>query len=941
MNYSKWNKHIAKYFFKPENAGKNFQFYLTKQDLINYSRQFFSGKSDGEIWNDFIHAIKYDEKDGNDLTIPYSPITRPLELYRNWNQMDTPPFIAYLILYIIPLTETYDEPFYATNYYGKVNIYFKRYKILNGSTEASIGTLNYQTISHLWNALEEWSIITMNCDLGIFELKKFGNKNWIHVGKPFSQCVLPPSAINKLSELFFEADLIPDSSYSKDEFRKILLKHGVKILGLKESVFELIRKSDTNELGQSIIDIVNREYKKWTGETHEYEAERTNQRTKRNYTVAPLFLQFKINENDGEIQFSYRAYSSNDFPEDLKFGEYENLYETNGWSKTLNLDLKESFELKDDFNKWVARFPDRDVRLFVNAGTYQLSTDYWIETVSLSKTDTMFLLCRNGKRESIQEWGKTFRNGNFRQEDFEGLPGHYSLFKILNPVISHPDIPLLTLYTEKRIELTRGLKVNFRTFINDFLPEVEITNSDGNEEVYLQYRNSEEKKFLNCKQSNSNRWFLPLDTLLNFDFNIKVEGVSSAGNTIAYNLTSSRDTASKVDGIQLPKRDSYGKHITYEPQQYCLGSNLINPNLRSKKGFSSYTHFFTSVNQEINTQISKAFFSNSRGNMFCSFLTLKNVLTTEEFFRAFEFYHSKEFSERQAAASFNLTRTKKASLNFYDYIGILDYDYETKKIVVNPPQFIYIPASQGRKILLIGARDSSLVDAIINTAPRHNLQVEIKKPFSSNEKLLLPDAITVKAFGKSSDNYGENNFDAFAKELQIKFSDDYFPQIALHEFSSSITEYQSSIELTDENDYGWGRRIFNPEDLSFVRGETKIFDKSFSLIEYKLNEYTYYYKLWIDGKCYQVDKNWGKYLVLKQFNKNVILFDSKRKRVAIPWEVPLPRLLSESIMLLSGLAPDFREIEGRFYRIHENIPGILTENLFRKLGQQPINKELK
>jgi hypothetical protein len=46
-------------------------------------------------------------------------------------------------------------------------------------------------------------------------------------------------------------------------------------------------------------------------------------------------------------------------------------------------------------------------------------------------------------------------------------------------------------------------------------------------------------------------------------------------------------------------------------------------------------------------------------------------------------------------------------------------------------------------------------------------------------------------------------------------------------------------------------------------------------------------------------------------------------------------------MLLSGLAPDFREIEGRFYRIHENIPGILTENLFRKLGQQPINKELK
>src|ERR1700755_1229712 len=101
--------------------------------------------------------------------------------------------------------------------------------------------------------------------------------------------------------------------------------------------------------------------------------------------------------------------------------------------------------------------------------------------------------------------------------------------------------------------------------------------------------------------------------------------------------------------------------------------------------------------------------------MLCSFLALKNVLTTEEFFRAFEFYYSKEFSERRAAASFNLTRTKKAALNFYDYTGILDYDYETKKIVVNTTQLIFIPASQGRKVLLIGARDLSLVEAIINT----------------------------------------------------------------------------------------------------------------------------------------------------------------------------------------------------------------------------------
>jgi len=943
MTYFEWNDHIASLFFKPENAGKNVQFYISKHDLIKHSRSVLGSSSDEEIWNDYIEAIKWGIETSNDFNVPFqSPIHHAYDLYHTWNRTDIPPFIAYLIIFIIPLTETYRECFKATNYYGKINSFFRENGLLNYCYGGKIiSTENFKMISELWDALEYWSIITKSCDLGIFEIKKFGNPNWIHVGKPLSQCVLPPAAIHKLPALFYEAGLVPHSVYTFEELKKILLQYGCRILLLNENVMELIKNSHSNELGKTIIQIVAREYKIWSGETHQHEEGVKEGRIRRDYTVAPIFLQLKVNENDRTIKFSYRVYSSNDYPEDLKFADYDNLYETNGWSKTLNLDFKESFELKDDFNKWVARFPDRDVRLFVSAATYQLSTGYWIETESLSKTESMYLLCRNEKQESIKEWGKSFCNGNFRQEDLEGLPESHSLFKFLNPVKSHPDIPLLTLYTEKRIELPGGLKVNFRTFINDFLPEVEITNSDGNEKVFLQYKNTEVKIFLSKKQSNGNRWLLPSDTLLNVDFNIKVEGENFAGNEISYKLTSSKDTARKVDGVQLPKRDSFGRHITEELQQYCLGNNLINPNFRSKKGFSIYTHLFTSINQETAEQIAKATISNHSGNMLCSFLALKNILSTEEFYKAFEFYFSNEFSGRQSTASFNLARTKKASLNFYDYTGILDYDYDTKKIVVNPPQLIFIPASKGRKVLLIGARDSSLVESIISKAPRHNLQIEVTKQFSSNEKLLLPDALTIKAFGNSTENYGEKNLLAFAEELHLNFSYDYFPQIALHEYSSGITDYVMLKQLTDENDYGWARRIFNPENLSFERSEALTFNKSFSMIEYKLNEYTYYYKLWEDGKCYQVDKNWGKYLALKRFNKNVILFDSSRKRVAIPWETPLPRLLSESIMLLSGLAPDFRDIEGRYYRIYENIPDIFTKNLFRKLGQQPINKELK
>jgi hypothetical protein len=41
MNYTEWNNFIAGHFFKPENAGKDIVLYLTKQDLINYSKNGF------------------------------------------------------------------------------------------------------------------------------------------------------------------------------------------------------------------------------------------------------------------------------------------------------------------------------------------------------------------------------------------------------------------------------------------------------------------------------------------------------------------------------------------------------------------------------------------------------------------------------------------------------------------------------------------------------------------------------------------------------------------------------------------------------------------------------------------------------------------------------------------------------------------------------------
>lgn len=947
MKYLQWNNAISEYLFNSANSGRDVYLYLTKVDIILIGSIYFDIETEEEIWKDFINSIKRGFPGSNGNVIAKAKFAHSKNNLVGKNRLDGtpatiedipvlyPPFISYLIFLVLPLVEDIDDTnLRADAYYGRLNAFLQSHLI-----NENIGTADFRNnqINCLWEDLANWANIKNNGDLGLFNVVPFSNANWVYVGKVFSQCVLPPKFLNRLPELFESIGLVPNTFYN-DNFLQEKIKNSRTDL-IPKSTLDFLKKDD--ELSNSIIQTIQRQYKKWTGETHEEIEEGTTTRKKRNYTIAPLFLQFRVNTNDELISFSYRMYSSNDYPEDLKFGEHENLYEINGWSKTLLLEFNEGLEQKDSFNKWIAKFPNRDVRLFVSAGTFQLSNDFWIETDFLSKTDRMYLLCKNEKQELIKDWGKTFGNGNFKQEDFEGLPENYSLFWFRNPKQSLAGISILTLYTEKRIELVGGLKINFRTYSNEFLPEVEIVNSDGNENVYLQYKDTDEKIFLSKKTSLNNRWLLPEKTAINTDFYIKVEDETFSGNALAYNLVLSDNTAIKVEGSNLPKRDAFGRNVTTDGEQFCLGSNIVNPNKSSQRYFSTYGSLFTSTIQDTLTNITTAIFNNHNGNNLCNFLSLKSELTTEDFFKAFEFFYSKEFPEYQASTNYNLTKLKRVSLNFYDFTGILDYDYETKKIVLNSPQFIFIPVEKGRKVLLIGARDTALIEKIITTAPKYNLQVEITKQFSSNERLLLPDVIIIRAFQQANDSYGENSIKAFANELNIKFTTDYYPQVALQDFSATITDYEEILQETNENDYDWARYIFNPETLDFDKNETPTFDRSFSLVRYKLNEYTYEFKLWKNNKCYKVDMNWGRFIALKHFQKEVILFDNSSNKVAIPIATPLPRLLSEAIMLLSGKAPDFREIDGKKYRVYENVVGIFTQNLFRlKLGQTAINTTL-
>lgn len=933
MKYLEWNNAIGAYLFKPDNAGNNMHIYVSKPDIVNIGRKLASGKSDEEIWGDFLSRIK--------SGMPGSPsnddiMAKALYAYEQWKKpgiraidgvnITYPAYLAYLVFVVLPLIEI-QGAYNANNYYDRLKDFLARCEI-NQNLKGRL-----RDIEELWSDLANWVNNVRHGELGIFQIKNFIHPNWKFVGKPFSQCVLPPRAMNKMALMFLEAGWVPDSFYPEKEFKKILMQYGSSILLLSQNAIDLIKKSETDELGQSIIEAAKREYSKWTGESHSYNESGEIEMAKRNYTPCRLYLQFEPKINSGKITFSYRMYSSNDYPADLKIGGQENIYEARGWSRTLTWPFKEAFEYKDDQNKWVARFPKKDVRLFVNGSSCNFSADYWLEADALSRTEWMYLMCSKKLKDSVFEWGKKYCATCDDDSDFDGLPEDYCLFKILSPKESHPDIPLLTVYTEKSVKLTGGLNLNFRTYMDEYLPEVEIANCVGDEKVILEYRSREGKIHLQKTGTMQPKWLLPSDIMPNEDFVIKVEGENLSGNEFVYRIESTSGTSSSIDPLLLPKRNKFGKIVQGDPLEYCIGSNVIGNNLKFQQPFR---HLFNSLEEEQMPAVTTVSFDHSNGNALLEYLTVKGSSTTEEFYKAFEFLHL-ETGKGKVTEGINYSKLKKASLNYFDYLGFLDFEYETKTIVVNPPQFIYVPAPKGRKCLLIGGRDKELVDRIIKRAPERNIQVEIFKQVAGNENLLLPDAITIRGFSSSGDKYGEKALAAFAAEIGVKMSENNFIQLGLMDFSAGIYEYERNLiaeNETSQDDYGWARKKFNTDTLQYEWHTSADFDKKFSLLEYKLNEYTFHNRLWLDGKCYAVDKNWGKYIALKHAGKQVILYDEQKRKAAIPLELPLPRLLAEAVMLMSGLAPAFLRIAGHNYRVYENIPSTTIKNLFHKLNQE-------
>jgi hypothetical protein len=222
------------------------------------------------------------------------------------------------------------------------------------------------------------------------------------------------------------------------------------------------------------------------------------------------------------------------------------------------------------------------------------------------------------------------------------------------------------------------------------------------------------------------------------------------------------------------------------------------------------------------------------------------------------------------------------------------FDANRSSVVVAPAVLCRLPISGLPQAVLCGARAPGTREALV-TASRGlpcTLSVELHPGRAAGD--FIPARIAVES-------ETEDVLAQLASRLRAGLSPVPVAWILL-EYSGSAEEYFATCAVVKAPEIDWPRLDFDLEVLQFRMPSTEMLAVRLSKYEDPVRGTTLY-QLW-RGETYQnVDRDWGRYLVLKESAHNVLAYDSRHFLLAVPTSMPLPRLLARACALCSGYAP--------------------------------------
>jgi len=305
-------------------------------------------------------------------------------------------------------------------------------------------------------------------------------------------------------------------------------------------------------------------------------------------------------------------------------------------------------------------------------------------------------------------------------------------------------------------------------------------------------------------------------------------------------------------------------------------------------------------------------------------VSTRGALSFSDFNKAFDALYLKYMND-----SHEVKYMRRQMMYWLDSLGHCEVDFNQRRIYACKPCIALLPGVGCREAILTGSRDQDLLNMLKQIESEYKGKLLINETPQVIDNISLPSVITLQAIE-------QNMFVIVANRLGINFAGNTPASWLIAGSSGSIFQYEISLNYKNYNPLNWPKRYFNVKQMRFKRNSEQK-NKAF-LIEYTNTVTQQKLHFWVKGDFAAiVERDWGRYLAIKNVGKNVLIYDERKQFLAIPFYAPLPGILSRAATLCSGQVALRRDNVTSEYPVYiyrglsNNIASIIAKKVCQKL----------
>lgn len=282
---------------------------------------------------------------------------------------------------------------------------------------------------------------------------------------------------------------------------------------------------------------------------------------------------------------------------------------------------------------------------------------------------------------------------------------------------------------------------------------------------------------------------------------------------------------------------------------------------------------------------------------------------------------------------------RNATARSLDSLGHCELDFSGNgRVAVAAPVLTRLPQAGLPQAVLCGARSPETVVQLQELCNETGGRLTESDQHASIP--LLPRRIMIEA-----DEV--NGLHDVARKAGVRFESDPSAWGLLH-FAGTLDSMLDQVKWQTESPLNWWAKIFDPKELQWGSLE-RLPAPNTTLLRYiHPRRQIKLHMLVREGRSAEIDLDWGRYAAIRDAGMNVIIYDDRRYRLAVPQSAPLPRILARSLGLCSGYAPSFLTREeatwantGDYgYHVYSRIPPQIAHSIAARLGQQIVKRTI-